>query len=125
MWQRLLQVPTVFINVTHVVGQPLPINPNAPPIYTPPPGALPPPPPPPGGMVIPSVLPGAPLPQERLELLEPCQFSYSPAEMMCHNLGKLPPLICNVALRPMLLGAPLEAGSQFPVCLNVFSVASG
>lgn len=57
----LLQVPTSFINVTHVVGQPLPTNPNAPPIYTPPPGARPPPPPPPGGAVIPSVLPGAPL----------------------------------------------------------------
>ena len=61
MWLYPLQVPTSFINVTHAVGQPLPINPNAPPIYTPPPGALPPPPPPPGGNVVPSVLPGEPL----------------------------------------------------------------
>lgn len=52
-----VQAPTAFLNVTHVVGQPLPFTPNAPPLQTPTPGFLA-PPPPPGGMMLPSLLPG-------------------------------------------------------------------
>ena len=53
----MAQAPWAFINVTHVVGQPLPIYPNAPTLQTPIPGGPAPPPPPPGGM-LPPFLPG-------------------------------------------------------------------
>ena len=53
----MAQAPWAFINVTHVVGQPLPIYPNAPTLQTPMPGGPAPPPPPPGGM-LPPFLPG-------------------------------------------------------------------
>ena len=57
----MAQAPWAFINVTHVVGQPLPLYPNAPPLQTPTPGAPAPPPPPPGGM-LPPFLPGITVP---------------------------------------------------------------
>ena len=78
-----LQVPYVFINVTHVIGQPLPISPNAPPLQTPTP-STPAPPPPPGGMVLPPLLPGKPQ----------AQLASSAALHVCRNASRERPNEC-------------------------------